>query len=98
MRVTGGADLIFPIPFVDKAPSSVRFSAFVDVGNVFDEIRPTFDSENDGFDAEQLRVSTGLSFVWLAPIGPLRFSWATPLNEVKSDDLRRFQFSIGSFF
>lgn len=98
MRVTAGADVIFPIPFVEKAPSSVRFSAFYDIGNVFLDGVPTFGSTKNGFDSEQLRTSAGLSFVWLAPIGPLRFSWARPLNNIEGDQLRRFQFSIGSFF
>ncbi len=98
LRVTAGADLIFPIPFVEKAPSSVRLSAFYDIGNVFVDGRPTFNSVENGFDGSQLRTSAGLSFVWLAPIGPLRFSWAKALNDVEGDDLRNFQFSIGSFF
>ena len=98
MRVTAGADLIFPIPFVEKPPSSVRFSAFLDLGNVFLDSAPTYNSLNDGFSAEELRASTGLSFVWLAPIGPLRFSWSKALNDVEGDNLRVFQFSIGSFF
>lgn len=98
MRLTAGADLIFPIPFVERAPQSVRFSAFFDIGNVFDENRPTFDSVKSGFDSSQLRTAAGLSFVWLAPIGPLRFSWSRALNDVEGDSLRVFQFSIGSFF
>ena len=98
LRVVGGADVIFPIPFMEKPPSSVRLSAFFDVGNVFLDDAPTFDSTENGFDASQLRMSTGLSFVWLAPIGPLRFSYGVPLNDVGGDDLRAFQFSIGSFF
>ena len=98
LRVVGGADVIFPIPFMEKPPSSVRLSAFFDVGNVFLDDAPTFDSTENGFDASQLRMSTGLSFVWLAPIGPLRFSYGVPLNDVAGDDLRAFQFSIGSFF
>ena len=98
MRVTAGADLIFPIPFVDKPPSSVRFSAFYDIGNVFLETAPTFNASEDGFVFEELRASAGLSFVWLAPIGPLRFSWAHALNPVEGDNTRVFQFSIGSFF
>ncbi|MBT8130521.1 MAG: outer membrane protein assembly factor BamA [Gammaproteobacteria bacterium] len=98
LRVVGGADVIFPIPFMEKPPSSVRLSAFFDVGNVFLYDAPTFDSTENGFDASQLRMSTGLSFVWLAPIGPLRFSYGLPLNDVPGDDLRAFQFSIGSFF
>ena len=98
LRVVGGADVIFPIPFMEKPPSSVRLSAFFDIGNVFLDKAPTFDSTENGFDASQLRMSTGLSFVWLAPIGPLRFSYGVPLNDVPGDDLRAFQFSIGSFF
>jgi len=98
MRVTAGADLIFPVPFVDKAPRTVRFSAFYDIGNVFLDDTPTFNSEKNGFDSSQLRAAAGLSFVWLAPIGPLRFSWSRALNDEIGDNLRIFQFSIGSFF
>ena len=98
MRVAAGADLIFPIPFVEKAPSTVRLSAFYDIGNVFLDTAPTFNSTEDGFVFEELRASAGLSFVWLAPIGPLRFSWSKALNDVEGDSLRVFQFSIGSFF
>ena len=98
LRVVGGADVIFPIPFMEKPPNSVRLSAFFDIGNVYLDKAPTFNSTENGFDASQLRMSTGLSFVWLAPIGPLRFSYGTALNDVPGDDLRAFQFSIGSFF
>jgi outer membrane protein insertion porin family len=98
LRVVGGADVIFPIPFMEKPPSSVRLSAFFDIGNVFLDKAPTYNSTENGFDASQLRTSAGLSFVWLAPIGPLRFSYGTALNDVPGDDLRAFQFSIGSFF
>lgn len=98
MRVAAGADFIFPIPFVEKAPSNVRLSAFYDVGNVFLDTAPTYNSTQNGFVFEELRASAGLSFVWLAPIGPLRFSWSKALNDVAGDNLRIFQFSIGSFF
>jgi outer membrane protein insertion porin family len=100
LRVVGGADVIFPIPFMEKPPSSVRLSAFLDIGNVFLDDAPTYDNPigENGFDTGQLRTSAGLSFVWLAPIGPLRFSYGVPLNDVPGDDLRAFQFSIGSFF
>jgi outer membrane protein insertion porin family len=111
MRVTAGADYIFPIPFVEKPPSSVRLSAFMDVGNVFLDNFNTFDAAagDNGFQFEQLRSSVGLSLVWISPIGPLRFSYSKTLNAVpgttdeqgrfvRGDDLRIFQFSIGSFF
>ncbi len=44
MRVTAGASYIFPIPFMEKPPSSVRLSAFLDIGNVFLENVETFDA------------------------------------------------------
>jgi len=100
LRVTGGADYIFPIPFVEKPPSSLRLSLFLDVGNVFLNNYHTFDAEpgNNGFQLDQLRSSYGASLVWISPIGPLRFSYAETINDVPGDDLRAFQFSIGSFF
>jgi len=111
MRVTAGADYIFPIPFIEKPPSSVRLSAFVDIGNVFLNNFNTFDAPlgTNGFQADQLRSAYGLSLVWISPIGPLRFSYAETINAVpgttdedgvyiRGDDLRSFQFSIGSFF
>jgi outer membrane protein insertion porin family len=91
LRTVAGAEYIFPVPFVEKPPKSVRLSAFYDIGNVF--LR-----DEAGFDAGELRSSTGVSFVWLAPIGPLRFSWARPLERKEGDDTQVFQFTIGSFF
>ncbi len=100
IRVTAGVDYIFPIPFMEKPPSSVRLSAFFDIGNVFLDDIATFDasSTDTGFQFDQLRSSVGVSLVWLSPIGPLRFSYAETLNDVAGDDLRAFQFSIGSAF
>jgi len=110
IRVTAGADYIFPIPFVEKPPSSVRLSLFLDVGNVFLSEFHTYDASpgDNGFQVDQLRASTGVSLVWISPIGPLRFSYAETLNERTGnstgavddygDRLRAFQFSIGSFF
>ncbi|MBT8134787.1 MAG: outer membrane protein assembly factor BamA [Gammaproteobacteria bacterium] len=100
LRVTGGADYIFPIPFVEKPPSSLRLSLFLDIGNVYLNNFHTFDAEpgDNGFQVDQLRSSYGASLVWISPIGPLRFSYAETINDVPGDDLRAFQFSIGSFF
>ena len=91
IRTVAGAELIFPVPFMEKSPRSVRLSAFYDIGNVFLK-------DEGGFDKDELRSSVGVSFVWLAPIGPLQFSWAVPVEEKPEDDIQNFQFSIGSFF
>jgi outer membrane protein insertion porin family len=91
IRTVASAELIFPVPFMEKAPSSVRLSAFYDIGNVFLQ-------SQGGFQASELRSSYGVSFIWLAPIGPLRFSYAQTVNDVPGDQTQAFQFSIGSFF
>jgi len=44
------------------------------------------------------RSSYGVSIDWITPIGPLDFTWAFPINNHEGDDLRKFEFSIGSGF
>jgi len=88
-RSLGSLELIFPPPFVDE-PGSTRFSLFVDVGNVFADV--------DDWDADVLRGSYGVAFVWLSPVGPLTFSLAEAFNDEPGDDLESFQFTIGSIF
>ncbi len=88
--VTGGAEVIFPIPFVKKALRSFRLSAFVDVGNVFDV--------NEDFDTDLLRYSAGLSAIWLSPFGAMSFSVAEPFNEQPGDFTETVQFSLGTTF
>jgi outer membrane protein insertion porin family len=88
--VTAGAELIFPIPFVQKPLKSFRLSSFVDVGNVYDE--------NENFDAGLLRYSMGLSAIWISPFGPVSVSLARPFNEQDNDETEVFQFSVGSTF
>ena len=44
------------------------------------------------------RSSYGISFDWITPIGPLDFTYAWAIDPQKGDDLRRFEFSIGTGF
>lgn len=89
VKVAGGADLYFPVPFV-RDSKQFRVGAFVDVGNVYADL--------DAFDASELRYSTGLSAVWLSPIGPLALSLGVPLNEKSGDDTEVLQFTLGGAF
>ena len=98
IRTVGSAELIFPVPFMEKAPSSVRLSVFYDIGNVFLQEDVLANNYSGGFQANELRSSYGVSFIWLAPIGPLKFSYAQTINDQPGDDKQAFQFSIGSFF
>ena len=89
LRVTGNMELILPVPFVKKA-RSFRLSAFVDAGNVY--------GIEENFDASELRYSTGLSGIWLSPLGLFSISFAKPLNDQQGDQVEQFQFTIGTTF
>lgn len=88
--VTGGAEVIFPVPFMEKTLKSFRLSAFTDFGNVYDV--------NQDFDAGLLRYSAGLSAIWISPFGAMSFSIAAPLSKEDGDETEAFQFSLGSTF
>ncbi len=40
----------------------------------------------------------GLGIAWISPLGPLKISYAYPLNDKLGDRLQRFQFQIGTGF
>lgn len=89
-RVVASAELLFPNPFANNS-DSVRMSAFVDAGNVYD-------TQEASVDLGELRYSVGLGATWLTPIGALRFSLAEPINPEPDDELERFQFTLGTPF
>lgn len=89
-RTLGSMELLFAPPFAGENNKSFRMGAFIDIGNVFENI--------EAFDAGELRYSTGLSATWLSPIGPLTFSLAKALNEKPNDETELFQFSLGATF
>ncbi|RMH22704.1 MAG: outer membrane protein assembly factor BamA [Gammaproteobacteria bacterium] len=89
MKVVANAEVIFPPPFSEDN-RSVRFALFFDIGNIYANINK--------FDLGELRYTTGVSLVWLSPLGPLSFSLASALNEKQGDETESFQFSLGTLF
>ena len=85
-KLLGNAELLFPFPGLQN-DRSVRVSAFVDSAVVGESI-----------EFDQLRVSTGLALLWVSPIGPLKISFGVPIRSDPSDDLQKFQFTIGGVF
>jgi len=78
----------FPLPGsgVDK---TLRFFTFFDAGNVY----------NGAPDVTDLRYSTGVGITWISPLGPLKFSYALPINtDPTVDHIQKFQFQIGTTF
>lgn len=87
-HVGASVELMMPMPGIkDK---SVRMSGFVDSGAVY--------GPGDLPGSAGLRASTGLAITWLSPMGPLKFSYAVPLNQQPQDMLQAFQFTMGSMF
>ena len=100
-------ELIVPTP--EKISGSTRIALFYDIGNVFhtggiDFYDKLGDPIDHDFDVDRLKHSVGIAVEWLAPLGLLRFSYASPLNPDKAtdrfyaDDVERFQFSVGNAF
>lgn len=88
-RIVGNAEILFPFPGLGK-DKSVRLSAFLDGGQVF--------GRDENFNFGSLRYSAGLAVSWFSPIGPMKFSLASPLNAKDGDHEERFQFILGQVF
>ena len=86
-KFSGTAEVLFPMPGAE-ADRSLRLAAFVDGGQVF----------ANKFDFGELRYSTGIALFWSSPLGPLRLSWAHPLNPKDGDRKQQLQFTFGTGF
>lgn len=88
-RLVGNAEFLFPMPGtgVDR---SMRLSLFLDAGQVY--------GSDQKMNLSDLRYSTGISFIWNSPMGPLRFSYGKPLNAQAGDNIQHLQFQLGQVF
>ena len=86
-KLSASAEMLFPMPGATQ-DRSLRLAAFVDGGNVFAQ----------SFDLHELRYSTGVAFFWSSPFGPLRLSYAHPLNPQSTDRIQKLQFTFGTGF
>ena len=88
-RVLLGGELLAPFPGTGNE-KSVRLSGFVDGGAVY--------GPGDLPGSAGMRYSTGVAVTWISPVGPLKFSYAVPINKQPVDYLQRFQFTLGTVF
>jgi len=94
-KIVGNLELFYPILKGDKA---VRASVFADAGQI-----AGLTTSGSGIEAiqsqnESFRFSAGVGLAWSSPIGPLKFSYAIPLNAKEGDREQRFQFQAGTAF
>ena len=98
-KVVFNAELSMPLPGfgVDK---SMRFGPFFDAGQVYGESK-TYSGTcvvGELCDQGSVRMSVGLAATWISPFGPMKFSFAQPLNDQNNDKLQKFQFQMGTAF
>jgi len=86
-KLSGSAELLFPMPGAAQ-DRSLRLAWFLDGGQVF----------NNRYDLGDLRYSFGLGFFWSSPFGPMRLSYAHPLNPESTDRTQKIQFTFGTGF
>ena len=89
ISLIGNAEMIIPVPFLEEF-KSVRLSGFVDAGNVY--------ASGDRFTLSQLRMSLGMSGIWMSPFGLLSVSFAKPFRDRSNDEIQEFQFNFGTQF
>jgi outer membrane protein insertion porin family len=81
-------ETLFPMPGYKE--KNVRLAVFTDVGNVW--------GPDEKVQATDLRASAGFAVSWDSPVGPLRFSFATPFKKKPEDKIEKFQFQLGKIF
>ena len=88
-RIVGNAEVVFPMPGTGT-DRSMRLSVFLDTGQVY--------GADEKMRLSELRYSTGLSFIWVSPLGPIRLSYGKPLNAKAGDKIQHLQFQLGQVF
>jgi outer membrane protein insertion porin family len=89
LSLLGSANLITPAFFFDNS-ENMRLSAFIDAGNIYEK--------SSNLKLDDLRMSTGLAFAYLSPIGAIGFYIATPLLKKSGDTIEDFGFTLGTGF
>ena len=87
-RILTSVELLTPVPNV-KDDKSMRLVTFLDAGGL-----------NNSFDGvmSDYRYSVGVGMNWYSPIGPMKLSFARPLNSNDGDKTETFQFLLGGLF
>ena len=89
LSILGSANIISPAVFFDDN-ENMRMSAFIDAGNIY--------NESSSINLNDLRMSAGLGFAYLSPIGAIGMYISTPVLKKSGDIIENFGFSLGTGF
>ena len=81
------------LPNIFQGLDNLDVGVFLDAANVWGV---DYDSNLD--DNSKIRSSTGAALNLMTPIGPLSFSFATPISKASSDKTETFRFNLGTQF
>lgn len=88
-KIVLNAEFMVPFPGAGN-DKTLRLFGFTDIGRAF--------GENEKVSFGDLRASAGIGLSWISPMGPLRFSYATPIRKETNDKIQKLQFQIGTSF
>ena len=89
LSILGSANIIAPAYFFDNN-DNMRMSAFIDTGNVYEK--------TSNIELGDLRMSAGIGFGYLSPIGAIGMYWSTPILKKSGDVIEKFGFTLGTGF
>ena len=89
LSLLAGTSVISPMKFINDS-KNMRMSAFIDAGSV--------EEKASSFSVDNVRMSTGVAFSWLTPVGPLGIYAATPLVKKSADKTKTVEFTLGTSF
>ncbi len=94
-KLVFNAELMMPFPGAGN-DKTLRLYGFADIGRAFgiDQITKV----EEKLSLSDLRASVGIGLSWISPMGPLRFSYATPIRQETGDKIQKLQFQIGTSF
>ena len=78
--------------FIFDEKDNINIKLFISTGSIWDSDYSLSDNEFD------LRASSGISLDFITAIGPISFSYASPLLKKDNDKERIFAFTIGKSF
>lgn len=88
-RFNFNAEILSPLPGGGN-DRTLRMYGFFDAGGIF--------GPSDSVQWSELRTSVGVGLSWISPVGPLRLSFAKPMNTFDGDRIQSLQFNIGTTF
>jgi len=89
ISILGSANLITPAFFFENN-EKMRMSAFIDGGNIYEK--------SSNIKLNDIRMSAGLGFAYLSPIGSIGAFVSTPILKKEGDIIEDFGFSLGTGF